>query len=369
MRKMSFVIACVAVLAAVSIASAGTLNLWTSSTCAGATEGPQPGFNATPGNGTIWVAPEDQVARLKLLPIFQASGRNFPAYDKGQLFWMADVGCRGDGVGHETISSLGMNIRKSGVGPQAAFLSATSYNVYTSQVNTGTASAGGPWNSPTGTNTPTPNPGALLVSNARAVAVPGSTTDALWRGFTVNSGSGAATCGAGGATVNPGGVAGGHYRVSVLSVASATGAANDTRGNLPTTFSLFAQVGTLKITRVYDPTALNGGAPENVSFGYNGASPDTAVSGSTPGLESANPDAVVIIRRKGDFGSTDVNGNQIQVPDGNVNSNDINFFTAAVNTPAAAQTDLQRAMGDYGSTDVNGNLVPVRDCVVNSADI
>jgi hypothetical protein len=359
------------VLVAASIASAGTLNLWTASTCAGAPEGAMPGFNATPGNATAWVAPQDQADRLSKLAAFNGSpGTPNPQvdYDKGVIYTMADVGCRGDGVGHETISSLGLNIRKAGTGPEAAFLSATGFTVFTSQANTGTSSLGGPWSSPS-PNTPTLNSGALLVSNSRAVAVPASTTDALWRGYTVNSGSGAATCGAGGATVNPGTVVGGHYRVARLNFSSATGAANDTRGHLPTSFNLFFQTGSLKITRVYDPTALNGGAPENVSFGYNGASPDTAVSGSTVGAESTNADAVVIIRRKGDFGSTDANGNQIPVPDGNVNSNDIAFFVAAVNTPAGSQTDLQRALGDYGSVDANGNQIPVRDCVVNTADI
>jgi hypothetical protein len=359
MRKMSFAIACVAVLVAASMASAGTLNLWTASTCGGAPNAAAPGFNATPGNTTVWAAPTDQNATLATR--YGVSAATL-AYDKASLYIMGDVGCRGDGVGHETISSLGLNIRKAGVGPDAAALSATLFTVFTSQANTGTSSAGGPWSSPS-PNTPTLNSGALLVSNSRAVAVPASTTDALWRGYTVNSGSGAATCGAGGATVNPGGVAGGHYRMARLDVAAGT--TGSTVNHLPTTFNLFAQVGALKITRVYDPTALNGGAPENVSFGYNGAVPDATVSGSTVNAESANADAVVIIRRKGDFGGADANGNPQAVPDGRVGTDDVGFFLAAFNTTNPRDIFL----GDFGGADANGNPQPVRDCRVGTDDV
>src|SRR5262249_42158974 len=156
------------------------------------------------------------------------------------------------------------------------------------------------------------------------------------------------------ATVDPGGVVGGHYRVAKLCLASNT--SGDTRGHIPTSFNLFMQVGPVRITRTYDPNATNGGAPENVSFGYDGGLPDTTVPGTTVGAESPNPDAVVVIRRKGDFGSTDANGNQVRVPDGNVNSNDINFFLQTLNTACNQQTDLDRWLGDFGSTDANGNI-------------
>jgi hypothetical protein len=351
MRKMSFGIACVAVLVAVSMASAGTINLWTATACPGQT----PGFNATPGNATTWVAPTDQNATLATRYGVTAAALG---YDTGSVYIMGDVGCRGDGNGHETIASLGLNIRKSGSGPDSGALSATGFTVFTS----GTGAASGPW-SPPSPNTPTLNAGGgLLVQNSRAVAVPASTGDALWHGYTVNTGSGAVSCGTGG-VFNVGGV-NGHYRMARLDVAANT--TGVTAGHAPTSFNLFMQVGALKIARVYDPTATNGGAPENVSFGYNGAVPDGTVSGSTVGAESANPDAVVVIRRKGDYGSVDVNGNAVPIPDGAVGGADIGFFLAA---QGSSGNNLNTYLGDFGSVDANGNAVPVRDCAVGGADI
>src|SRR5262249_16273043 len=148
-----------------------------------------------------------QVDRLAQLPVFGGSPGNpnpVVTYDRGVLYLMADVGCRGDGVGHETIASLGLDIRKAGTGPESRGLAAAKFTGVRRQADTGTSSPSGPW-SPPGPNTPTLNAGALLVQDSRSVAIPGSTTDPLWRGYTVNSGSGAATCGAGGATVDPGG--------------------------------------------------------------------------------------------------------------------------------------------------------------------
>lgn len=355
MRKMSFGIASVAVLAAATMASAGTINLWTATAC----PGQAPTFNATPGNATLYITPTDQNATLATRFGVSAAALG---YDTGSVYIMGDVACRGDGNGHETIASLGLNIRKAGTGPDSGALTATAFTIG----NTSGTGAGGSGSSATpwsGTNTATLNAaGNLLVQNARAVAVPASTGDSLWHGYTVNTGSGATSCGTGG-VFNVNG-SNGHYRMAQLTVAAGT--TGVTAGHLPTSFNLFMQVGALKIARVYDPTATNGGAPENVSFGYNGASPDTTVSGSTVGAESPNPDAVVIIRRKGDFGSVDANGNAVAVPDGAVGGADVGFFLAA---QGSSGNNLNTFLGDFGSVDANGNAVPVRDCAVGGADV
>src|SRR5204862_5148889 len=98
---------------------------------------------------------------------------------------------------------------------------------------------------------------------------------------------------------------------------------------LVSNYSLFLQVGNLKITRVYDPTATNGGAPENVSFGYNGASPDATTNGSSPGAESAIADATVFIRKVGDIGGNDANYDfNPNFPDGHGSGEDCSYAFA-----------------------------------------
>lgn len=359
MKKMSFVMACVAVLAMVGMASAQTnLNLAFVTTCTpGQQPGSTPGFAQTFGNPTLWIAPTDQVTTLAGRAAFQPVPAGGLGYDKGSLYVMMNVNCRADGIGNETVSSLGLNVAKAlASGPDTGALSATAFTVFTS----GTGAVSGPWSSPS-PNTPTLNAaGGLLVQNSRAVAVPSSTTDNLWNGYNPNrtsAGTVGTTCGAGG-TRNVGGV-NGSYLVARLDVASAT--TGNTQGHAPTSFNIFMQVGALKITRVYDPTATNGGAPENVAFGTG----DAAVGGSTPGAQSTNADAVVTIRRKGDFGSFDSNGNPQATPDGGVGSADLGFFLNAFNT-----TDpLKQYLGDFGSFDSNGNPQPIRDCGVGSADL
>jgi len=360
---MSFGIACVAVLVAASMASAGTINLWTASTCGGEGVGSGPTFNATPGNATIYVAPTDQNATLATRYGVSAAAL---AYDTASLYIMADVGCRGDGNGHETVASLGLNIRKAGVsGLDSGALTATGWSIGNTAGTGagGTGSSANPWSGTNGSATLNAA-GNLLVQNARAVAVPASTGDSLWHGYTVNRSATQTTCGTGG-VFNVNG-SNGHYRVAKLNVAAGT--TGSTVAHTPSTINLFMQVGALKIARVYDPTATNGGAPENVSFGYNGAgtTPDATVSGSTVGAESGVADAIVVIRRKGDFGSADPNtGNSVPVPDGQVGSDDTGFFLAAFGT-----TDqLKVFLGDFASADPNtGNSVPVRDCQVGSDD-
>lgn len=355
MRKMSFVFACVAVLAMVGIASAQTtMNLAFVTTCVQHQQpGATPAFDASLGNPTLYLAPTDQNATL---------ATNFgvtPAalgYDKGSMYVMMDVYCRADGIGNETISSLGLNVAKAvASGPDTGALSASAFTVFTS----GTGAASGPWSSPS-PNTPTLNSGTLLVSNSRAVAVPSSTTDALWNGYSPNRNNGGTVgaCTSGHPTYNVGSV-NGHYLVGKLDLASNT--TGSTIHHIPTSFNIFMQVGALKITRVYEPTATNGGAPETVAFGTG----DAGVSGSSPGTQSLNADAVVTIRRKGDFGSVDVNGNPQAVPDGVVGTDDISFFLTSFGT-----TDpLKVYLGDFGSVDVNGNPQAIRDCIVGTDDI
>jgi len=346
MKKMSFVCASAAVLATASLASAGTINLYFVRGCP-ASNGPTgtpPGLNVTPGNATMYLSPN--------------TGARQAHYSSGSLYMYMDVGCRGDGVGNEIVSSMGLNIRKSA--PTATALTASAFQVLTAT----TGAASGPWSSPS-PNTPTLNAaGNLLVQNSRAVAVPSSTTDALWNGYTPNRGSGATTCGAGG-VFNVGGFgANGHYRVARLDLTAGTG----TGAVAVQSYTLNLQVGALKITRVYDPTATNGGAPENVSFGYNGASPDATVSGSTPGAESTIADATVIIRKVGDIGGNDANYDfNVNFPDGQVTGDDVQY---AYNHYRGSTNATEIALADTGGNDANYDFNPdFRDCQVTGDDI
>jgi hypothetical protein len=347
MRKMSYVFACVAVLAMVTMASAGTINLYLVRGCPAA-DGNYPGgptppdFNVTPGNATAFLAPN--------------TGARQAHYSNGSLYLYMDVGCRGDGVGNEIVSSMGLNVRKSA--PSATALTASAFTVFTAA----TGASAGPWSSPS-PNIPTLNAaGNLLVSNSRAVAVPSSTTDALWNGYTPNRSASQTSCGAGG-VFNVAG-SNGHYRVARLDLTAGTGS-----GTVPVqTYSLFLQVGNLKITRVYDPTATNGGAPENVSFGYSGGVPDATTNGSSPGAESAIADASVIIRKVGDIGGNDANYDfNPNFPDGQVTSDDVNYAYAHYR---GSSNPAEIALADTGGNDSNYDFNPdFRDCQVTSDDI
>jgi len=128
-----------------------------------------------------------------------------------------------------------------------------------------------------------------LVTDARAMAVPTSQGDSLWSGFCPD-----------------GDPAPGTYQFGemTLSAGESGGPLHDPQ----TDYSLYMAVGSLKIGRAYDPTSTQGGVPEEVSFGYSGDVPESPISGSEPGATSVMPDAKLVIRRKGDFGSTDPNG-------------------------------------------------------------
>src|ERR1041384_8201442 len=165
MKKMSFVFACVAVLAMVGIASAQThLSVFFATNESFPATPPNTcpntaGFNPTPGNPTIRLAPGTDSVQSHFA-------------DTAALLYM-DVNCRGDGISNEIVSSMGLNVHKV-AGTGTTPLTANSFTVFTS----GTGAVSGPWSSPS-PNTPTLNAaGNLLVQNSRAVAVPSSVSDA-----------------------------------------------------------------------------------------------------------------------------------------------------------------------------------------------
>lgn len=144
------------------------------------------------------------------------------------------------------------------------------------------------------------------------------------------------------------------YRLGKLSAVSAlrncaslTGVPDAAHAN-NSTYNVFMKVNNLLITRVYE---TNGDAVENVSFGFNGASPDAAVSGSTNGAVSATADAIIQVREKGDFSG-----------DGRVTTADNTaYVTASTN---ATDTLVQAYAGDFTTQAVIGtsnNLVTSAD--------
>lgn len=67
-------------------------------------------------------------------------------------------------------------------------------------------------------------------------------------------------------------------------------------------YEVYMQVDSLLITRVYDGA---GPTPEDVAFGYTGGLPEYAGPGNSTGTISAEPDAVIYVKGKGDY---DLNG-------------------------------------------------------------
>jgi hypothetical protein len=332
MKKMSMIAAVAALFVAASSAGAGTINLYFSG--ASSTGSTCPAFSQD--NPTLYLGTPSQDAAINASqPGFGAS------YHTGSLYLYMDVATRAGGPGDEIVSSLGLNVNATNTGGTAS-LTATGFNVFNTAAETGASAA--PW-SPSGVNTPTVGAAPALVTNSRAVAVPESTTSSLWGGY------------APGAT---------HYRVAQLSLSAGDLGA----GEGQTSYSLFMAVDSLKITRVYDPTSANPNqpTPEDVSFGYNGASPDATVSGSTVGATSAIADATVIVRKKGDFGSVDQNsGDFVTTPDGSVDSDDIAYFFSNPNNRTDAEFIY---LGDFGSVDQNsGDFVSAPDCSADSDDI
>lgn len=361
MRKMSFVFACVAVLAAVSVATAGTINLYFVRGCPSTdgAGGTPPGFNVTPGNPTIVLAPNSSAAQAH--------------YRSGSLYLYMDAGCAGNGVGDEAVSSVGLDVNAQVIAAGAGTsLTASGFSVYNTAANTGAAN--GPWSSPS-PNTPTlgsvAGAAGNIVTNSRAVLVPSSAADPLWNSYSPNTGG--STTNAGVCTngkYNVGGV-NGHYRVARLDLTAGTAVGGGAA--VPVTqYGLYLRVGTLKITRVYDPTAPNAGAAsELVSFGYDaaGANPDATLNGSTDvGVNSAVADATVVIRKIGDVVGPDPNGVTSPLyPNGQVTIEDVNYMYQNYRGTTNAAVI---AVADCVGPDPNGATSPdYRNCQVTIEDV
>jgi hypothetical protein len=189
----------------------------------------------------------------------------------GNLWLYIDVAAQGAGATGDCISSIGVNFDLS------------------PHVGTGTAnqiaSVAWTWDAGNwaGTNAGTA-PGSMQAGSppdwngAKAVKVP------------VNSNAVYDTTGGLTPNAQP-------YRLGSLRVTAGNrvpGAASHTNNS---TYKVLMSVNELLITRVFQ---TGGDATEMVAFGYNGASPDTPVSGSTQGATSTNPDAIIQVMMKGD---------------------------------------------------------------------
>jgi hypothetical protein len=265
-------------------------------------------------------------ATLRLAPASQDAALGFgSSYSTGSLELVLTIGTKGDGCGGEIIGALGLNVESTASAGTGA-LSATGWT-FENAAN---------WS---GTNAPVLGGGAVIVDDARAVAVPDSGGSVLWNGFCP-----------------------GTHSVATLDLSA------DSLTGGEAQFSLNMSVSPLKITRVYDPSGTNGGSPEMIAFGYNGGSADTAVSGSTVGAGSGgNADATVIIRKKGDFGQFDPNtGDFLPMADGNVELAELPQFLLA---PGTGDAELQ-FLADFGQFDPNtGDFIPTPDCSVELAEL
>jgi hypothetical protein len=327
MTRGKLVLAGLGLLSAVSVASAADVDLYFISGC-----GDNP---STASNATKYLGDAAQDSHLAALAPFNGA----VDYHHGNLELYMKVATKGSGCGGETISSLGLDVnlvRTSGT----SSLSADAFTVYTAAATTG--SAQNPWSAPS-PNTPTLNVAGKIVQDSRAVAVPTAhaPTETLWNGY----------------------CPGGPYHVATL--AMHTGGTPLGAGNGSTTWELRMAVGNLKITRVYDPTAIQGSATDSVRFGTGDAATD---NGSVVGVQNNTvADATVIARKKGDFGSFDSNGNFLPVPDGIVSSPEAAQFLAAVGKTCATDPVLTY-VGDFGSFDSNGNFSAQPDGVVSSPE-
>lgn len=107
-------------------------------------------------------------------------------------------------------------------------------------------------------------------------------------------------------------------------------------------FNMWLTTNNLLITRTFQ---TGGDGNEMVSFGYLDGLLDAALSGSTPGVRSANPDLIVKVWVKGDF-----------TRDGRCTSADTNLFLAALG-----------AANDNPDKTFRGDFTP--DAQVTSADM
>jgi hypothetical protein len=301
MRKFAFSFA--AVLSVASVAMAGESNWYLQgSGCnpAGAGENP-----------TMFLAPATQLGGI---------------YSNGTLTLNLDVVQQGDGCGGETISSLGMDIVAS-----SGNVSGTAWTTFNTPGDTGATNA--PWS---GTNvagvTGAIGASGNLVTDARAVAVPDSSASPLFNGFTV----------------------GGPFNAGFLELQASGLSSGAGLGQVD--YGLKFAVGTLKITRVFDPNGVAGTAPESIGFGAAGDSNNGSSVGSSVGAD----DATVIVRKKGDFGVVDPNTGVLDpTADGQVTPLEQNAWIASIGT---ADGTLDNYLGDFGVVDPNtGVLTAVPD--------
>lgn len=135
--------------------------------------------------------------------------------------------------------------------------------------------------------------------------------------------------------------------------------------NPTTTFELHMAVGNLKITRIYDPLAIQGTANESVRFGTGDASLD---NGSVVGVQNNTvADATVVARKKGDFGFYDGNNIFHAVPDGKVESGEHNQFLSAIGSLCSTDPELTY-VGDFGFYDGNNVFHGLPDGKIESGE-
>jgi hypothetical protein len=338
MRKFSFVLSAVAVVAIASIATAQSTQFWDvrDNTGAGQSitaaappfsvgQGDFPNDGGAPSAGTNSRG-NGQVLRLN--PTVSNGFEIRPAYPNfdgdgnkstGKLWLYVDVADDASGVG-DVISSIGNDIIIAAPVAGRYQIATTAY---------AWEPAGAVTWSGTSNGTPSGPGGTLGVNDARAVKVPVSGSPAMYNT-------------AGGLVPNPGGAP---YRLAKLRATAAsrgTGCTANAAHATGSSYNLNMAVDSLLITRVYNGA---GDAQEDVSFGYTGGAPEAAVNGNTVGAGSAGVrDAVVQVRMQGDS-----NGN------GTVTGIDIAGFTAA-STLGANITQAQRYLYDNNN---NGTVTGI----------
>jgi hypothetical protein len=312
-----------AVLAIASSASAQTSRLYFAvaeqggrSYVSGAT-----GHLSPASNPTLYLAPSEQ----------EVAYPDANSYSQGALHLGLTVAVNGGGAGDETMSALGLDISGSEASAGSATLTATDFDYNNTPALTGATNA--PWS---GTNvagvTGAIGASGNLVTDARAVAVPDSSASPLFNGFTVGGPFNAGTL---------------ELQASGLSSGAGLGEVS---------YGLKFAVGTLKITRVFDPNGVAGTAPESIGFGAAGDSNNGSSVGSSVGAD----DATVIVRKKGDFGVVDPNTGVLDpTADGQVTPLEQNAWIASIGT---ADGTLDNYLGDFGVVDPNtGVLTAVPD--------
>lgn len=336
MRKISFVLAAVAVTGLTVVAkaapettlffdirdnSAGQQSITTPALPFTVGQGDQPndglaGTPAAPSGGGMGCG---QVLRLAPVTTTNAHSTgnpgSYPNFDAdnnastGALWLYADVGDDAGAVGTgDVISSIGVDI---GITAPATPRNQIASSFFSWQISDPSA----PVNFGFSPAVPAP------------VAIGGSTSVKYVK-VPVDGGSMYAT--AGGLTPSA------MYRIARLDVTAATrdcafGAGHAATGS---TYNVFLSVNNLLITRTFSNVVAD--AEERVSFGYFGGAVDADVSGNTVG-GAGNRDAIIQVRVKGDNNGT-----------GNVNFQDLPGLTAAQNATLAGTplTQVQRYLFD-----------------------